>query len=155
VFPQSPLPLISYSGWYLVSNISTNIQWYWYNSLITGATNDSLLPFQNGPYTVKYTDSNSCLVTSAITYVSNVSVPEYRVGIRLNVQPNPFHSSFIIAGMDNSGTAFLLNPLGEITGEWEIKKGDNEISTSLLPPGVYFLQVRTSDGVATKKLIKN
>jgi hypothetical protein len=154
VYPQSPLPVITYTGWYLISNISTNIQWYWFNSLISGATNDSLVPTQNGPYTVKYTDGNGCLVVSSAMNIYNASVNEQETQIRFTVNPNPFHSFIVLTDVNTNGTVMLINAVGETIKKWEIIKGNNELQVPGLADGIYFLQVRTSEGVATKKIVK-
>jgi hypothetical protein len=74
---------------------------------------------------------------------------------QVTVYPNPF-SQNVTVDVSYSGPVIinLFNMVGENVGEWTINKGHNVISTGNIPTGVYFLQLKTKEGVLNKKLIK-
>jgi len=72
----------------------------------------------------------------------------------VSMYPNPFMTTIVIAGMKTEGEATLYNILGDEVQSWKITAGDNKIETSTVTAGVYFLKVKTADGVATMKITK-
>lgn len=72
----------------------------------------------------------------------------------VSVFPNPFNNSFYIKGIINGGNAILYNVFGEDVQNWKVSPNDNKIETDSLTQGVYFLEVKTSDGNALMKIIK-
>jgi hypothetical protein len=73
----------------------------------------------------------------------------------ISIYPNPVTSFVVVGGAENKGEVKLFSAIGDLVKEWKLEKGSNRMDIAGLPPGVYFLQVRTCDGVATKKIIKN
>jgi len=72
----------------------------------------------------------------------------------VSAYPNPFISTIVIAGMKTEGEAILYNILGDEVQSWKITAGNNKIETNTVTAGVYFLKVKTADGVATMKVMK-
>jgi len=60
-----PVPTITPGGPYLYSSSATNNQWNFNGSPMPGETGVSIVPAQNGSYTVTVSDSSGCSVTSA------------------------------------------------------------------------------------------
>lgn len=72
----------------------------------------------------------------------------------VSTYPNPFVSSLLIAGIKTEGEAVLYNILGDEVAAWKISAGENKIEAANIPSGVYFLKIKTTEGVATMKLMK-
>jgi len=72
----------------------------------------------------------------------------------VSMYPNPFICTIVIAGMKTEGEATLYNILGDEVQSWKITAGDNKIETNTVTAGVYFLKVKTANGVATMKIMK-
>ena len=72
----------------------------------------------------------------------------------VSVYPNPFISALEIAGMKTEGEATLYTMLGNEVQRWKITAGENIIETNRVIAGVYFLKVKTADGIVTMKVIK-
>lgn len=72
----------------------------------------------------------------------------------LSAFPNPFISTIIITGIKTEGEAKLYNIVGDEVQTWKITSGENKIEVQNIPSGVYFLKVKTTEGVATMKVVK-
>ena len=70
---------------------------------------------------------------------------------QIAVYPNPFENELRITSKVNC-TATLLDLSGRVVERFELTAGFNLIETSILPAGIYFIQLSTGGGV---KLIKN
>ena len=86
--------------------------------------------------------------------VGSVSGIEEKMLKGITLYPNPFVSTFVIAGNKTEGEAKLYTILGDEVQSWKINAGKTKIETSIGTAGVYFLKVKTADGIATMKLMK-
>ena len=73
----------------------------------------------------------------------------------INLYPNPATDHLTLSlNTPQSGTAVITNLLGETLNGFRVSPGNNTIRLAELPPGVYFLTVKTAAGVETRKIIK-
>ncbi|MCB0401072.1 MAG: VCBS repeat-containing protein [Flavobacteriales bacterium] len=105
----APLSTINYSFPYLYANPTGNYsyQWYFNDTLIAGATSDTLLPLTSGDYTVEITDSNTCFKKSLPYNYLIIGTDQYET-IQSVIFPNPFHE----------GTSFLFDR--NLNGEFDL-----------------------------------
>jgi hypothetical protein len=91
-------PVISQQADSLVSSLSSGIQWYLNDTIITGATLNHYKPTKAGRYKVIYTDGFGCqvisnVITYTVTAIANVDPQE----IGLIVSPNPNNGIFNVS----------------------------------------------------------
>jgi LEA14-like dessication related protein len=75
---------------------------------------------------------------------------------QLIVYPNPAANMVQVAWVGNSGQITVFDVLGKevpIPNPFQRKGDSTTIDVSTLQEGVYFINVKTSEGVATKKII--
>lgn len=106
----TPEPIINYNLPYLeVSNVGNySYQWYYNDTLLVGATYDTLLPFLNGIYTVEILDSNACNNISSPYNFFSVHVNELSQ-LKTIVFPNPFSESTTILFDKNLSGEFNIH----------------------------------------------
>ena len=158
VLPAPLPPVITQSGNQLISNISSNIQWFNENGSIIGANNTTYIPLQTGNYYAKTFNSDSCFsVASNIINVTYVGIPTENPKV-INVFPNPFKKELTIE-IKNSENAYIeiFNSIGQQVEEQIISNSkDNKIiiSISTIEKGVYFLHYKSENNNFTQKIIK-
>ena len=73
----------------------------------------------------------------------------------LKVFPNPVSDLLNIENNDHSiKKVQLYNSVGQIIKTWHVVQANNTFDLSDLGVGLYFIEISTSNGVLTKKLIK-
>jgi phosphatidylserine/phosphatidylglycerophosphate/cardiolipin synthase-like enzyme len=126
----------------------------------TGATTTSInvCPVVKTTYTVTLTDANGCTHDTAVDVNVNpcLGVSE---AISLNEEvrfyPNPFSQSINAdINIDGPVTLSIFNMVGQEIGVWQVDRGSNTINTGTISPGIYIIQVKTSNGILNKKLVK-
>lgn len=123
------------------------------DSLIAGATGQSFIPTENGEYAV-IISQNGCIDTSDCVAITTVSTEEPDFHEML-VYPNPTTGRLTIQ-LDKIYADFTLQ-ITDISGKKvkEIHFSDKMIVNFQLeiPPGIYFIRVKTSTGTISKKFI--
>lgn len=132
-------------------------QWFKDGVAISGQNSDSYFATEPGLYNQVKTNMNGCSDSSAVGYeliLCNVGLNENSV-VSLNIYPNPVtdlltvNSNFPIISyriVDIEGKLINSRNITDLT---EIK-----IETTDLRRGVYFIEVRTINGMVQQKLIK-
>ncbi|MBL0339739.1 MAG: T9SS type A sorting domain-containing protein [Bacteroidetes bacterium] len=132
-----------------------NLQWYFNNIAITGATGSSITAAANGTYQLCATDVNGC---------ENCSDTLAFVGVGLNtiasngfqIFPNPSDGRFTVL-FENTGNEIgkleLFNALGTLVDEVDITGKRNYVRTSKLESGVYFVVIERMGKRYFEKLI--
>ncbi len=70
------------------------------------------------------------------------------------VYPNPTTDLLIVDWQEEMANAQITNLFGQVFKTQFLQKGKNNLTVSDLPKGAYFLQVKTEEGIATQKFIK-
>ena len=86
------------------------------------------------------------------TECSTLSNLEYNL-VDYSAYPNPVKDQFTVY-IQNNATYTLLSVNGKVLKQGRFIYGENTIDMSSLSNGLYFLQVESSKGISTKKIIK-
>lgn len=115
--------------------------WYYNNTIIPSATNQTFTATQNGTYKVKVTDINACSAFSQDLNVTLVGI-DFFTKKQLKIYPNPTSDVIKIEGVDFEKIK-IYNLLGELIKE-EISAPS--ISTEGLSTGIYVLTLFDKNG---------
>ena len=126
------------------------------NAEIPGETNQSFTPVVSGNYAVEITQ-NGCIESSECHQVIIVGTDKIISNYHLSVYPNPFTDQIQIhCDCAIEAQYFLYDQLGRLIKYSEIHlNGSEEISTSIIEKGLYFILIRDSNSQALlfKKMI--
>jgi len=155
VYPFTPdIPVISYQAPLLVSSYARDYQWYYNGTMLINDTNQSLLPINDGIYTVVTHDFFGCLSdTGEFNYI-HTSTGEVNNN-KLQVFPNPANNEIILDGLYAKSEIFMCDITGKIIerySEKNIANGRMKISCAELSDGIYFLRI-LSDKIRTDRKI--
>lgn len=158
-------PTISFTGGFLNSSIPLNIQWYYNNNPLPGATLPSLNPAGDGYYMVKYTDPNTgCHVFSQSYFYKSLFTsmsPSDEEQQMMVLYPNPVRGNLNITWKFPFEQDVLTLQCYDLSGKLWIEKrysgvlaGEDKLATEGLPSGMYIIWL-TGDRLAFKsKFIK-
>lgn len=126
------------------------------NAPITGETNPSYTPAQNGDYAV-YVTIGGCVLESTCTHFTITGLRQNTFGPGLSTYPNPVHEMLIIDLPDACGQITL--EIADLQGQVIVRKtyrSDShlEVAFSEFDTGIYFLRIYTADQMATLKILK-
>jgi len=150
-----PTPVVTSFGGILYSSATSGNQWWLGGTMLAGETQDSLIPLQNGVYTVEVTSPEGCSTMSAQFTVTDVGVNEMAGFESVSVYPNPVpvNSTIEISSPNYSGIAGL-----SVTDFQGKKRCDiKNIPVSVAPvkinldritlcSGIYFYELKFADG---------
>lgn len=153
-------PVIIQKGDSLSTGLYNSYQWYLDGNIISGGTSKSIKLTQTGVYSVHVPLACGCSdVSSANFGVTMVGIGEPKSNLSLSIYPNPtagmlaIQSSSIHEG--EKVTIYVLNMLGEIVKMDNLAwNGKTFINTASLTPGIYSIQIKTTNGLSVKKFIK-
>lgn len=147
VLPQPATPTMTVSGDTITSSAAFAYQWYFTNSSISGATDQSYIATQSGNYFVMVTDTNGCsqAANPVSVVVSDVSVLETA---GLSIYPNPAGAYCLI---QTKHTAVASLSLTDATGRrMKISSTAERDGLKLflgdVPAGLYYLSVQDLKG---------
>ncbi len=116
-------------------------------TVISGATNKSFVPSQNGSYAVIVTQ-NGCTDTSLCTPIVVTGISSINKATSITLYPNPTNGLLTIKGIDIADEKFkitLTNPLGQLLKEkWvEINSKTTEVQLDIneFAAGTFFLSI--------------
>ena len=161
VNPLPSKPTINQSGNDLSSSSATAYEWYYYDTLIVGATSQFYTVTKSGFYCVMITDVNGCSSKSDPFSITISSIEEIESISGLNVYPNPNAGEFIIEIFVMNEVKELeikiVNILGQDLYHEQLKqftgKYHREIDFNDHAIGVYQLQIKTNNTIVNKKII--
>lgn len=148
-------PIITLNGSVLHSSAPSGNQWYYQDSLMTGATGQNYTATVNGNYYVIVTLSgcSSDLSNTINVLLINKEIVESDKGVK--IYPNPVSNELIIEIKGNSELVNfeILNSVGQV-----ITKGNfvekTAVHTSNFTPGIYFIKLDNGKTFEFKKIIK-
>ncbi len=98
--------------------------------------------------------SNLNLSKSNVNRIAGNGVSEIGNAIPLEVYPNPTAGKFMVEWKGTKAELEISNLLGENVLRSDIKNQRSEVDMSSSPNGVYFIKLKTEQGVAVRKVIK-
>lgn len=166
VYPYPAPQGIAQSGDTLIANQgSVSYQWYHNGLLISGATDYFYVAQEGGDYNVVATDANGCEVEAAIFNVVAGLTAALSKGEGVMVFPNPVGDQLAIAsGQWTINTISIYNILGDLvsavlpiairmpTAHYQLLT--YSIDVSVLPSGMYYLEVSSAGKIFRTKFIK-
>jgi hypothetical protein len=141
---------------------ATNSTFKWYDcvsqSLVQGATNDTLLPPQSGYYAAIITTlPELCSDTSACKFIFTTGINSVDELKQTQLFPNPVHDELKIqfSKIIKSGTIKILDLNGaEIMNQSFNNKQFVQFSTKNLATGIYVVEVQSGNSVWHQKMMK-
>jgi hypothetical protein len=119
---------------------------------IPGETNLDYTPTSDGSYAVIIT-INGCTDTSSChNFTLGIVENSWRATFTIN--PNPTNGKIVLNGSITVDEIEIYNLLGECIYKSAILRPKTEIDISSQRSGIYILQVRTKEGIISKKIVK-
>jgi hypothetical protein len=134
-----------------------NIQWYFNNVPIEGATSNTFVPQSSGSYSVAIKQGD-CILTGAIEFVVTGVESLFPSGIQIH--PNPTTGEFFITTSqiqidDITVVNALGNKIGSIVISQDKESGKGSFNLEPYPAGLYLLQIKSGTERYTLKIIRN
>ncbi|MBI4931612.1 MAG: T9SS type A sorting domain-containing protein [Bacteroidetes bacterium] len=107
-------------------------------------------------YTVCITDANGCsnCDTVLIPFTPPTGISQYSIlNTQFSVYPNPSSGEFTVYGLQSAVELSVYDVLGNKVFCTTVNRKQETINLNA-PAGIYFLQIKTPDGTAVKKIIK-
>jgi len=151
-----PQPSISVFGSSLVCTNATTYQWYLNGDAIPSATNQAVLPVQDGMYLVRITDVNGCAFFYSSGMFYSIPVPTGLAGLsaelnKIQLYPNPSNGRVYI-NMNRLVENFEVE-VRSASGQLILKDKNNSlIDLGEVSNGIYFITIITEKGNKTKKI---
>ncbi|HMG17070.1 MAG TPA: PQQ-dependent sugar dehydrogenase [Saprospiraceae bacterium] len=135
-----------------------NIQWYYYGSIIPGANDISLVVKNSGLYFAEFYYGGNCLFrTDTFNFITTGTQFKDKL-IEIKYWPNPAKDqlSIIVNGLTNNLYSItVFNSWGQAVIFKTLTDKNTELSLTVLPAGIYAVEVRQSDKRKLIKFIKN
>lgn len=145
-------PTISFVGDSLVSSFAPNYQWYFNDTPIPNATEQSYTPTENGYYSVAVQGDNNCKSFSN-AFNWTVGIEELDIG-SLKIYPNPVSDKLFVES-DNiivsNGEIYTIE--GRKVLQFTLD-GNNSVDVGSLSKGSYLLKLETNKGIEVFSFIK-
>jgi len=144
---ECPTPSITMNNGVMDCGIASNIQWYGDGLEITGETNQTYTPTQNGVYLVIYDNGNGCVSESTFD-LQNLSRSNNNAGINVVAYPNPFND-FVTLKFENSlgenNQLMLIDISGRVVYTENVSNQKQiVIQKNNLSNGIYQVVLKTS-----------
>lgn len=134
------LPVISLDGDHLVTTGSGAMQWYVDGNMISGETANTLVPAQNGDYTVTMTLTDQCTYTSSPFTVLTAGISAHRTsGVRM--LGNVVNTSLLLQNDGTPRPFDILDVQGSRMVTGALRAGANTIELPMLANGVYVFRM--------------
>ncbi|HWB62473.1 MAG TPA: T9SS type A sorting domain-containing protein, partial [Chitinophagales bacterium] len=139
-----------------VTNVSGGIGNLTYN-WSTGSQSQSVTGLAPGSYTVTVTDNNGCTQTANVTVGVATGINSTAGSLELSVYPNPASTQLTVqTGNVNTETTLRMNNvLGQVLINTIITQPETSIDLSVLPNGVYFVELRQGAKSAIRQVVVN
>lgn len=159
VHPLPAKPSITTNGNVLMSSAANGNQWFRNNTAISGAVNQTYTITSAGHYQVEVTDGNTCSNISDSSFAEpTTAIHDLYNSDGILVYPTPFSNNLFIdfSNLDVkvSGTATILNQVGQKIFTTTLKQKKEHISLSELASGMYFLSIDIAGKKYSYKIVK-
>ena len=150
--PSTPTILVSNDTLY-ISQGGSNYQWYFNNSIISGANLNYYVFSSDGNYSVNYSNGFCWSDTAMVLIVGENEI----FGEQISVYPNPTEGNIYISSQSDAIIKYLISDnQGRIIQEKLLEIPNKYHSIDLLneSPGIYFLTIYTQKYKQVFKIIK-
>ena len=127
-------------------------QWYYNDTLIPGAIDQSHTILNNGSYYVVVSDSNECEGISNTIELDLVNGLREQSKSSMSVYPNPNVGRFALSASVLPEEVSVYNSAGQMI-LYRVANNGKELVFDLPAAGVYFIHARFEAGVVVKKVI--
>lgn len=137
-----------------VNDATATLQWSLDGTVIGGATDTFLVTTQNGSYSIEVVNSLGCTATDTFQ-VTNTGIIVQTIEGLVSFYPNPvtdFMSFENRVGKEIAITIYDIS--GKLMMKSKMNSGTGKIDLSVLPAGVYMVEVKTDSAVSKKRIIK-
>ncbi|MBI4931357.1 MAG: PKD domain-containing protein [Bacteroidetes bacterium] len=130
---------------------------YTYMWLPGGQTTASAIGLCVGTYTVCVTDANGCSVCDFVTVLFPIGISQYSIlNTQYSIYPNPTSGVFNMQMSRFENVQMkIYNVYGECIYQQICTSAHQQIDLSSQSSGIYFLHLKTEQGIITKKIIIN
>ena len=142
----SPLPpTITQNENTLTSSPANSYQWYFNDTLIPGATEQSYICTQNGQYSVEVANEHGCTSKSNTISITDVGIVETRhAASPLRIYPNPTTGQLTIEYTDGARPVptmdyTIFNVVGQVVQQGKLTQEISTINIETLAQGMYYL----------------
>jgi hypothetical protein len=147
-------PVIYLVGSVLNSTASIGNQWYFNNTIITGATSQTYTPASTGNYSCIVTDALGCSSgASNAIYIAFTGLTNFSGTKDVYIYPNPVSDKLYIEASPKS-LIEISNIQGQLLETQVANTNKISIDVSAFPSGVYIIAVRNEKEMAIEKFIK-
>ncbi len=164
VFPIPPTPVITISHDTLFCSTDptyTFYQWYDSTAIIPGGTDTLLVITHGGNYNVKVANEFGCQISVGINTPHNVGFNEFSADNSISIFPNPASTQLTIHTSSSrfSGRTIIsiMNVLSQELLSYSLALGEGRgeaLDITTIPPGMYFLQLKTENETVIKRFVK-
>lgn len=120
---------------------------------IAGATSQTYTATVNGNYAVVVTNASGCSDTSNCITIDNIGVEEL-ADASIRVFPNPTNGDVFVTMSAENAAIEVLDAQGKLLQAITVANGE-KVQLSAYETGVYFLRIRTENGQAIERIVKN
>lgn len=156
--PSTPTVIIG-AGVLSTTVVASTYQWYLNGSPIAGETSNTIIPTQDGFYSV-WAANGSCAQSSQPVQIVLTTLKEEAVLNNIILYPNPTKDWLTLMFNVTLNTDVyyeIENNLGQIITKSKFKIANNEakINTQWLAQGVYYIKLKSYNKQVSYKFIKN
>jgi hypothetical protein len=139
----------------LISSATHGNQWLRNDTVLIGDTNQTYTVTIPGYYLVRITGSNGCSITSDSLTPPDGIKQLVAINNQLSISPNPTSGQFTIKlnGNQNGYTVEVYNEVGEKIEELVLSSLQNTIDLQSQPDGMYFVYLKSEEGVMVGKVM--
>ena len=106
-----------------------------------------------------YFDFNAPIITNTYSHAVmreqiTTSVVNFAGKENLSIFPNPTSGIVYLQGLSGNGTLQVIDIQGRTILQQKISDTENKVDLSAFPAGIYLLKTQTSQGISTRKVVK-